>query len=50
MRLVVASVQDDIDAGRVVETIPSRNRLQTVTLLRAIREKKFDARLRWRAA
>ena len=43
MRLVVAKVQDDIDAGRVVETIPSRNPLQTVTLLRAIRENKFDA-------
>ena len=43
VRLVVAKVQDDIDAGRVVETIPSRNPLQTVTLLRAIRENKFDA-------
>jgi sulfate adenylyltransferase subunit 2 len=46
LRLVVASVQDDIDAGRVVEeTGPraSRNRLQTVTLLRAIREGGFDA-------
>ena len=43
MRLVVAKVQDDIDAGRVVETIPSRNPMQTVTLLRAIRENKFDA-------
>ncbi len=45
-RLVVASVQDDIDAGRVVEdTGPraSRNRLQTVTLLRAIDENRFDA-------
>ena len=40
---VVAKVQDDIDAGRVVETIPSRNPMQTVTLLRAIRENKFDA-------
>ena len=36
-------MQDDIDAGRVVETIPSRNPMQTVTLLRAIRENKFDA-------
>jgi sulfate adenylyltransferase subunit 2 len=36
-------VQEDIDAGRVVETIPSRNPIQTVTLLRAIRENKFDA-------
>ncbi len=46
IRLVVASVQDDIDAGRVVEeTGPraSRNRLQTVTLLRAIRDNRFDA-------
>ncbi|WP_026469249.1 sulfate adenylyltransferase subunit CysD [Amycolatopsis balhimycina] len=46
LRLEVASVQDDIDAGRVVEeTGPgtSRNRLQTVTLLRAIRDGGFDA-------
>ncbi|MGX4688078.1 sulfate adenylyltransferase subunit CysD [Streptomyces sp. JNUCC 63] len=43
VRLVVASVQDDIDAGRVVETGPSRNPLQTVTLLRGIRENRFDA-------
>src|SRR3954451_5847542 len=43
VRLVIAKVQDDIDAGRVVETIPSRNPMQTVTLLRAIRENKFDA-------
>jgi sulfate adenylyltransferase subunit 2 len=46
VRLVVASVQDDIDAGRVVEdTGPraSRNRLQTVTLLRGIRENEFGA-------
>src|SRR3954451_24273280 len=35
-RLVVASVQDSIDAGRVQEDGPSRNRLQTVTLLDAI--------------
>src|SRR6202047_4294562 len=42
-RLVIAKVQDDIDAGRVVETIPSRNPIQTVTLLRAIGENKFDA-------
>jgi sulfate adenylyltransferase subunit 2 len=42
-RLLVANVQDDIDAGRVVETIPSRNPIQTVTLLRAIRENRFDA-------
>jgi sulfate adenylyltransferase subunit 2 len=43
VRLVVASVQDDIDAGRVVDTGPSRNPLQTVTLLRGIRENNFDA-------
>jgi sulfate adenylyltransferase subunit 2 len=43
VRLVVASVQDDIEAGRVVDDGPSRNPLQTVTLLRAIRENKFDA-------
>jgi sulfate adenylyltransferase subunit 2 len=46
LRLVVASVQDDIDAGRVhEETGPnaSRNRLQTTTLLRGIEENGFDA-------
>ncbi|GAA5172127.1 MULTISPECIES: sulfate adenylyltransferase subunit CysD [Amycolatopsis] len=46
LRLVVGRVQDDIDAGRVTEeTGPraSRNRLQTVTLLRLIRENAFDA-------
>jgi sulfate adenylyltransferase subunit 2 len=45
-RLIVASVQDDIDAGRVAEeTGPraSRNRLQTTTLLRAIEQYGFDA-------
>jgi sulfate adenylyltransferase subunit 2 len=45
-RLIVASVQDSIDAGRVVEeTGPraSRNRLQTTTLLDAIEEHGFDA-------
>jgi sulfate adenylyltransferase subunit 2 len=45
-RLVVASVQEDIDAGRSVEDKgpkASRNRLQTVTLLRAIEENRFDA-------
>jgi sulfate adenylyltransferase subunit 2 len=44
--LVVASVQDDIDAGRVSEDPrpgASRNRLQTTTLLRAIEENAFDA-------
>jgi sulfate adenylyltransferase subunit 2 len=45
-RLVVASVQESIDKGRVVdETGPraSRNRLQTTTLLDAIEEHSFDA-------
>jgi sulfate adenylyltransferase subunit 2 len=45
-RLIVASVQQSIDRGRVVEeTGPraSRNRLQTVTLLDAIEEHRFDA-------
>ncbi len=45
-RLVVASVQESIDKGRVVEeTGPraSRNRLQTITLLDAIAEHGFDA-------
>lgn len=43
-RLVVAAVQDDIDAGRVRE-IPGglRNPLQTVTLLRAVAEGRYDA-------
>ena len=43
VRLVVASVEDDIAAGRVVDNGPSRNPLQTVTLLRGIRDNKFDA-------
>jgi sulfate adenylyltransferase subunit 2 len=45
-RLVVASVQESIDHGRVVEqTGPraSRNQLQTTTLLDAIEENGFDA-------
>jgi len=45
-RLIVASVQESIDRGRVVEeTGPraSRNRLQTTTLLDAIEEHRFDA-------
>jgi len=45
-RLIVASVQDSIDLGRVVaERGPraSRNRLQTTTLLDAIAEHRFDA-------
>ena len=46
VRLIVASVQDSIDAGRVAEETgrhASRNRLQTVTLLDAIEEQRFDA-------
>ncbi len=46
VRLVVASVQDSIDAGRVAEETgarASRNRLQTTTLLDAIEEHRFDA-------
>jgi len=45
-RLVIASVQESIDRGRVTEeTGPraSRNRLQTTTLLDAIEEHGFDA-------
>jgi sulfate adenylyltransferase subunit 2 len=45
-RLVVASVQASIDAERVAEEPghdPSRNRLQTTTLLDAIEEHGFDA-------
>ncbi|WP_027503005.1 sulfate adenylyltransferase subunit CysD [Rhodococcus sp. UNC363MFTsu5.1] len=46
LRLVVARVQDDIDAGRVAEEQgprASRNRLQTAALLRGIRDNEFDA-------
>jgi sulfate adenylyltransferase subunit 2 len=39
---LVASVQDSIDRGRVRDA-PSRNRLQTTTLLDAIEEHGFDA-------
>jgi sulfate adenylyltransferase subunit 2 len=42
-RLIVASVQESIDSGRAVEAGLSRNRLQTVTLLDAIAEHRFDA-------
>ena len=45
-RLIIASVQESIDKGRVAEeTGPraSRNRLQTTTLLDAIAEHGFDA-------
>jgi sulfate adenylyltransferase subunit 2 len=45
-RLIVASVQESIDQGRVVEESgprASRNRLQTTTLLDALEEHGFDA-------
>ncbi len=45
-RLIVRYVEDSIKAGRAVEEKglnPSRNGLQTVTLLDAIEELKFDA-------
>jgi sulfate adenylyltransferase subunit 2 len=45
-RLIVASVQDSIDQGRVQDEVgprSSRNRLQTTTLLDAIAEHRFDA-------
>src|SRR6516225_790460 len=45
-RLVVASVQESIDAGKVVEQtgrFASRNKLQTTALLDAIAEHRFDA-------
>ena len=40
--VLVASVQESIDRGRVRDE-PSRNRLQTTTLLDAIEEHRFDA-------
>jgi sulfate adenylyltransferase subunit 2 len=46
VQLVVASVQESIDAGRAVEETgrwASRNRLQTTTLLDAIADHQFDA-------
>ncbi|MBF6101123.1 sulfate adenylyltransferase subunit CysD [Nocardia cyriacigeorgica] len=46
LRLIVGRVQDDIDAGRVIEDAgprATRNRLQTTTLLRCVREGRFDA-------
>ena len=46
VQLIVASVQESIDAGRVVEETgrwASRNRLQTTTLLDAIADREFDA-------
>lgn len=45
-RLIVASVQTAIDEGRVIEETgphPSRNRLQTRTLLDALAAHRFDA-------
>jgi sulfate adenylyltransferase subunit 2 len=45
-RLVIASVQEHLDAGRVTEEKgprASRNRLQTVPLLDAIEKHQFDA-------
>lgn len=45
-RLIIASVQDSIDRGRVREEPgpdASRNRLQTITLLDALDEHRFDA-------
>ncbi|PRY01834.1 sulfate adenylyltransferase subunit CysD [Allonocardiopsis opalescens] len=46
VRLVVASVQEQIDAGRVTEPTgrwASRNQIQTPALLDAIEEHRFDA-------
>jgi sulfate adenylyltransferase subunit 2 len=46
LKLIVAKVQDDIDAGRVQEIggpLGPRNQLQTVTLLRGIAENQFGA-------
>ena len=45
LQLIVGYVQDDIDAGRVHEDHPNapRNRLQTTTLLRTIRENQYGA-------
>ena len=45
VRLIVASVQESIDSGRVTEETgagASRNRLQTTTLLDALEEHGFD--------
>lgn len=47
-KLIVASVQDSIDQGRAVEEKgpnPSRNSLQSITLLDGIEDNKFDAAL-----
>lgn len=48
VRLIVGSVQESIDTGRVREETgynASRNKLQTVTLLDALERHKFDAAL-----
>ena len=48
VKLLVGSVQESIDTGRVVEEKginASRNKLQTVTLLDALEKYKFDAAL-----
>lgn len=47
-KLIVASVQDSIDQGRAQEEKgpnPSRNALQSITLLDGIEDNKFDAAL-----
>ncbi|MEP7112651.1 MAG: sulfate adenylyltransferase subunit CysD, partial [Ilumatobacteraceae bacterium] len=46
VQLIVASVQDSIDQGKVIDEVgprASRNRLQTVTLLDAITQHRFGA-------
>jgi sulfate adenylyltransferase subunit 2 len=46
LRLIVGSVQEDIDRGSIVETPTpgaTRNRLQTYTLLRVLEEGGYDA-------
>jgi sulfate adenylyltransferase subunit 2 len=46
IRLIVASVQESIDSGRVAEETgrwASRNKLQTTTLLDAVSDHRFDA-------
>lgn len=48
VRLIVGSVQESIDSGRVVEEkgySASRNKLQTITLLDTLEKYKFDAAL-----
>lgn len=46
VELIVASVQQSIDEGKAMEEKgpnPSRNKIQTITLLEAIEKHKFDA-------